>query len=195
VVSLGGNWNQFDVHEGEARRHKGQFAIEIDSPEAAVLVSTLEAGLNKTGALGWVNLIRQDCDRPNVSRWAVTKFCERLKEQQVMKRLKRGTKKSGTLDETSLWARARLSFAQQLLNRLKDGNITLEAIIFLDEHHEKCTLGLISDIETLIARTPDGKIAPESCVAGVSEQPTDCGRHICLPTRAGGCRRQRWQGS
>jgi len=53
VVSLGGNWNQFDVHEGEARRHKGQFAIEIDSPEAAVLVSTLEAGLNKTGALGW----------------------------------------------------------------------------------------------------------------------------------------------
>ena len=41
VVSLGGNWNQFDVHEGEARRHKGQLAIEIDSPEAAVLVSTL----------------------------------------------------------------------------------------------------------------------------------------------------------
>ena len=79
-----------------------------------------------------------------------------------MKRLSRGVKKSGTLDATSLWARARLAFAKQLSEWLEIRKMQLEDIIFLDEHHEKCHLGLVSDIETLIARTPDGKIAPES---------------------------------
>ena len=153
TVSLNGNWGALNVNAGESSRRGGQFAIELDSPEAEVLMSTLVAGLRKTGSLAWVNAIRQQCGRKPVSRWAVTRFCERLKEKEVMKRLSRGVKKSGTLDATSLWARARLAFAKQLSEWLEIRKMQLEDIIFLDEHHEKCQLGCLTSTMATAAAT------------------------------------------
>jgi len=101
-----------------------------------------------------------------------------VKKSDVLKSSRRETKKSGSTNPDTIWARARLAISKQFLAQIElgkkrdidknhqvepgaPGPIYLDGIAWWDENHKKVILGHTSKTEYQVCRDSEGRIASE----------------------------------
>ena len=163
-----------EVYDGAAPEHVGgrRYAILEGSKVANKICNAVSAGIGMTQATLRVNLYLESKGSDRVSYSAVRNYVER---SYVLYLHKRATKKSGSTDEGSKWARARLNQCIQLLKQFRLGEKTkasartrgrtrdadnfpplhVDGVAYWDETHYKIRLGFGGKWEYLVCRDPD----------------------------------------
>ena len=132
----------------------------------------IHRGLSVTHATAVVNIYRNEKGLPSVSWSAVENWTLHTPSLQKLRRV---SKKSGTTDGDSAWARARVAQCQQWELQLKIANdsstpnennllpLYLDGIVWWDEKHQKVKLGCNSKHEVLVCRDrTSGKLSTQS---------------------------------
>lgn len=169
----------------------GRYArIQDDTTEAKLVCDALGAGISVGKTTALLNAALLTAGREPVSFSAVQRF---KRESPYLRSHRRGTRKSGSMDENSLWCRASLAQCEQLLERfsLNDNRrptasiyrffgreplppLSLKGIAYWDEKHQKIRLGHAGKYEVLVCRDPETGLPCSEQEGGVwdEEHPT-----------------------
>ena len=154
-------------HKCDAKRNR-KLKIIDHTAEAKVIYHAMESGLSTALTTFLVNTWRasKEIPEPPLSWSAVNNFISRSK---IIKRTKRGRKKSGKTDVNCMWSTARLAEVKQFKEMLRLGSLPpdhidvvnspfppllLHAIAWWDEKHAKVKLGHESKWENRLYRNP-----------------------------------------
>jgi hypothetical protein len=173
---------QYNLAGDSSKRGRKMTIIDL-TKEARLVYNGMRAGMGLTETTVLVNEFRKLNDLLPLSYSAVQRFA---KASKVMEQHKRQTKKSGSKDPTSEWAKARVVQAKQWKQQLAFGReedlersklkardrssyrptfalpaLHLNGISWWDEHHRKVRLGHHSKHETLLRYNKAGELATE----------------------------------
>ena len=157
-----------------ANKNKGRRALLEDGTVQGIMVCrTLQRGVGITQTTWLLNRLRAKHGQKPVSWSAVKGYIIR---SPLIKCQKRRTKKSGSTDENSEWARCGKAQCEEILFRIQmsrwndsqkaayKGPLTpLDPLLikFWDEHHRKAVLGISQKHEYLVSENLEGHLAAE----------------------------------